>query len=285
MSKLSGLQIGNIIFFIITLVINFLSQSAFALDINLFAFTVRDLAESRAIFFLPAGYVFGIWGVIYTGLIAFIIYTSRPSQKDNPIHQKIGYWFIISCIANFTWLILFLNDLVVLSTVAMLVLFVALFIIYTRLEIGKSVVKPVVKWAVHVPFSIYIGWISVATVANITVSLYVEGQVLSFLGINADIWAVVMMAIAGVLAFGMLYFRKDVAYACVVVWAVVGIYARPFDTEVFQELASLNSGLVDTGALAIAGLVAVATLGRFVMTRMNAGNNGQQGTLAPAGAD
>lgn len=257
MKKVSALQVINIVALVVTLVMNGLAQS------DLFPNTVGDLGESRAVFFLPAGYVFGIWGVIYTGLLAYVIYQAFPSRKDGEVVNNIGWWFVISCVANVSWLILFLFDQVWLSTVAMLAILGALLMIYTRLGIGEREVSMAEKWAVHIPFSIYLGWISVATVANFTTALFVSGFDTSMLGITADIWASIMIVVASVLAFAMLYFRRDIAYALVVVWASYGINARPFDTDLYQLLSAQNASLVNTTALAIAVIVGIAALARF----------------------
>lgn len=254
MKKVSALQIINVLALIATLVMNGLSQT------DLFPNTVGDLGESRAIFFLPAGYVFAIWGVIYTGLIAYSIYQARPSERNGDVVNSIGWWFVASCIANIAWLALFLYDLVWLSTIAMIAIIIPLIIIYTRLGIGVKSVSLAEKWAVHIPFSIYLGWVSVATVANFSTALYTSGYVTSFAGINADIWASIMLVVAGVLALAMLYFRRDVAYALVIVWASYGINARPFDTDLYSILSNLDAGLVDTMALSIAIIVAIASV-------------------------
>lgn len=268
MKRLTLLQIGNIVALVLVLIMNGLSQAP-----DLFPNTVGQLGESRAIFFLPAGYVFSIWGVIYIGLIGFAIYQVRRVGVENEVPQRVGPWFIISSIGNITWLVLFLYDQVWLSTVAMLVILFSLIMIYLRLGIGRRAVGWQERWAVHIPFSIYLGWISVATVANFSAALYVSDQVTTFLGINADIWAVVMMAVAGVLAAAMLLTRRDIAYALVVVWALVGINVRPFDTDVFSILAGLDINLVNSAALVVAGVIGVGVVlvafSRFLQTQSN----------------
>lgn len=258
MKNLSRLQIANIVFLVATLIMNGLSNSGILPN------TVGDLGESRAIFFLPAGYVFAIWGVIYTGLIGFVIYQARPVACEKGIPERVGPWFIVSSLANITWLILFLYNLVWLSTLAMLVLLGSLIMIYLRVGIGQREADWQETWAVHIPFSVYLGWISVATVANFSTALYESQQVTSFLGISADVWAVAMMVVAGVLGFAMLLTRRDIAYALVIVWALIGINARPFDTELFSVLDALNASLVNGGALAVTALVAVGIAGTAV---------------------
>lgn len=259
MTRTRILQVLNLVALVATLIMNGISQS------DLVPNTVGALGESRAIFFLPAGYVFAIWGVIYIGMIGFIIYQFRPVAVEKGVVDRVGIWFIVSSIANSVWVILFVYDQIWISTVVIVVLLLSLLMVYRNLGIGVREIDWQERWAVHIPFSIYLGWVSVATVANFSAALYTSGNEVTLLGINADVWAVIMLAVAAVLAFAMLYFRRDIAYALVVVWAVVGIYARPFDTEVFEVLSSLNAGLVNTAALAVAVIVAVGVAGSAFM--------------------
>ncbi|MEO1286996.1 MAG: tryptophan-rich sensory protein [Chloroflexota bacterium] len=270
MKNTTILKIINIVAFVLVLVANWGANTEFVPN------TVGDLGESRAIFFLPAGYVFAIWGVIYSGLLAYVIYQAVPSKRENGVVEKIGWWFVINCVANISWLILFVYNQIWLSTVAMLVLLLSLVVITRNLGVGKSNVSWAERLAVHVPFSIYLGWISVATVANFSTALFDNGFVTSFLGIDAALWASVMMVVASVLAFAMLYFRRDIAYALVIVWATYGINARSFETDLYSVVSSLDAGLVNTTALAIAvivGIGAVIALGATVL-------RGQQASVA-----
>ncbi|MCS6872969.1 MAG: tryptophan-rich sensory protein, partial [Anaerolineae bacterium] len=164
-------QVAVIAAFVATLIMNFLSQGAAAFNIALFPRTVAQLGELYPIYFLPAGYVFAVWGVIYLGLGAFVVYHSGIGRL-NPLMRHVGWLFVVTCLANIAWLILFLNEQFALSTIAMLVLLSALISIYQVQGIGLRSVTPTVRWTTHVPFSIYLGWITVATVANVTYVLY-----------------------------------------------------------------------------------------------------------------
>jgi hypothetical protein len=271
----SRLPLLNIAAFVITLVINFLSQAGPASGISLFPNTIQDLANSRAVLFLPANYVFGIWGLIYTALGAYVIYQALPSQRNSRIHKAIGWWFIVTCVANSIWLVLFLYDLVAASTLAMLALLGALIVIYLRLGIGRVVVRRGEYWAVHFGFSVYLGWITVATVANIATALYQAGAETSFLGIPADLWTLIVMIVAAAIAAAMLLRHRDVTFAGVVVWALIGIFARPFTTEVYAIVSNQNVSLVNQGALVIAVVVLLAAF--YTLFRSSAG-----GTLQAA---
>jgi hypothetical protein len=254
----------NVVAFITTLVINFLSQSGPINGVQIFPYDVQQLANNRAVFFLPANYVFGIWGLIYTALGAYIIYQALGRNINSRVHEAIGPWFIVSSIANSTWLVLFLNDWVVASTLAMFVLLASLIIMYLRLGIGRVAVTRGEYWAVHFAFSIYLGWITVATVANVSTAVYVTGAETALLGIASNIWTVIMMAVAAVVGVAMLARHRDVAFAGVIVWALVGIYARPFTTPTYDIVQNQDVSLVNNAALVIAIIVFVAAAFTFV---------------------
>lgn len=258
-----ALPILNIAAYVLTLVVNFLSQSGPIVGIELFPNNVQDLANSRAVLFLPANYVFGIWGLIYTALGAYVIYQALPSQRNGRVQQAIGGWFLVTCAANSLWLVLFLYDLVATSTLAMLALLGALIVIYLRLKIGSTQVSRTAFWAVHFGFSVYLGWITVATVANIATALYQAGAETSFLGMPAGQWALIVMAVAALITALMLLRHRDVAFAGVVVWALIGIFVRPFTTDVYAIVSDQNLSAVNQGALVIAVIVLLATLYTF----------------------
>lgn len=264
MNKKWALRISTVVFLIITLTINGLSNT------DLFPTTVGDLSDTRALLFLPDGYVFAIWGLIYTGLIGYVIYQLRSVALEKGVVDRVSFWFILNLIANSAWIIVFVYDIVWASTVLIIIMLITQLIIYHRLEIGKREVDWQERWAVHIPFSVYTGWVTVATVANVTTQLYVGGNITSFAGINADIWASILIVVAGGLGLTFLYLRRDIVYALVVVWATYGIYARPFDTELYQDTVfnvspDLSAALVNNTAIAIAAVVAIAVVVAFVM--------------------
>ncbi|AFY92412.1 hypothetical protein [Chamaesiphon minutus] len=177
---------------------------------------------------IPANYAFAIWGLIYIGLIAFGIYQLQPSQRENPRLQHSGYLLAIACIAQCAWIYLFLARLFPLSNLAMLGILIPLMVMYQRLEIGRERVSRQERWFIHLPISIYLGWISVATIVNVAIGLYSlnwDGW-----GIAPSVWTVVMMTIVGVIAAVVSLQRHDTAYVLVIVWALVAISIRQANT-------------------------------------------------------
>jgi hypothetical protein len=196
--------------------------------------TTGDAADRFFSYFTPAGYVFSIWGVIYTLLIVFVVYQARANQKGEEYLGKIGYLYLVGAFFNVTWLIAFHyavdNNLLLLLTEPLILgLLIVLLYTYVKLEIGVSEVPLNQKLAVHLPVSVYVGWISVATIAN-TASLLNE-----FLTIPLEtqyIWTALVLVVALILAIIMLVKRKDIAYALIVVWAAIGIYVKWTTVEV-----------------------------------------------------
>ncbi|MEZ4670714.1 MAG: TspO/MBR family protein [Anaerolineae bacterium] len=186
--------------------------------------TSAQIANRLPILFVPANYVFSIWGVIYVFMIGFGIYQALPSQRENSALRRIGYWFALSCLANGVWLILFHYDQFPLSMVAMIVLLVSLIIIYTRVGVGLAAVKGGMKWWVHTTFSIYLGWITVATVANAAYVLFDAKW--DGLGISPELWTIALLLVATGLTLAFIYIRRDVAYTMVILWALVGIVVK-----------------------------------------------------------
>jgi hypothetical protein len=181
---------------------------------------------------IPANYAFAIWGLVYIGLIALGIYQLQPSQRENPRLRRSGYLLAIACIAQCAWIYLFLARFFPLSNLAMLGILIPLMVMYQRLGIGRERVSRQERWFIHLPISIYLGWISVATIVNVATGLYSikwDGW-----GIAPSVWTVVMMTIASVIAAVMSIQRRDTAYVLVIVWALVAIAIRQSNTPLIM---------------------------------------------------
>ncbi|MEI6509439.1 MAG: tryptophan-rich sensory protein [bacterium] len=227
----------NVIAVLAVIVINILAN---ALPLN--GQNTGAISDRFAVFFVPAGYVFSIWGLIYIGLLLFAIYQALPSQRENPRLVKIGYWFAFSSLANIAWLFLWHYLQFTWTIFAMLALLVSLLVIYLRLGVGKTIVPSSERWMVQAPISIYLGWISVATIANAT-------QLLDFLkwnawGISPEFWAVILLAIATVLSSAMSFRRGDIAYSLVIAWAFVGIALKHTATPLVSIAAWVATAVV-----------------------------------------
>ncbi|MDL1943155.1 tryptophan-rich sensory protein [Chloroflexi bacterium CFX2] len=227
--------------------------AALALAVNILASTLPlngqntgEISDRFQVYFVPAGYVFAIWGVIYIGWIAFTIYQFLPSQKESPRMQRLGYLFALSSIANAAWLFCWHYNQFGLSVLVMLSLLGLLIASYLRLDVNRRPVSAAERWSVDIPFSVYLGWITVATVANITDWLYLIEW--NGFGIAPQTWAVIMLAAASLLGAGMAITRRDAAYLSVLVWAFIGIAAKqtpaPMVVTAAWIAAALMAGLI-----------------------------------------
>jgi len=183
-----------------------------------------EISDRFAIYFVPAGYVFSIWGLIYLALIGFAVFQALPAQRSNPRLQAIGFWFVLSCVANVVWLFLWHYEQFAWTLPAMLALLASLIVIYLRLDTGRSRASAAERWLVEFPFSLYLGWITVATIANATQLLYYLGW--SGWGLPPESWFVLVLAAALVIDGLMAYSRRDVAFLLVLVWAFIGIAVK-----------------------------------------------------------
>jgi hypothetical protein len=237
MNKNGLAQWVNVLAVVTTIGVNGLAN---ALPLN--GQTTGEISDRFQVYFVPAGYVFSIWGLIYLGLLLFAVYQALPSQRDNARLGRVRGLFTLSCAANVAWLFLWHYERFPLTLLAMLSLLLVLILIYWRLEIGRDGVPVAEKWFVRVPFSVYLGWITVATIANVT-------SVLDYWnwdgwGISPEAWAIIMLVAGTGLASAMGFTRGDVAYMLVVVWAFVGIAFKQADTPAVATAAWATAALV-----------------------------------------
>jgi len=243
-------QVLVILTTLFTLTVNILSN---ALPLN--GLTAGEISDSFQVYFVPAGYVFSIWGLIYIGMIAFTVYQALPAQRDHPRLQGVRGWFILSNLANAGWLFLWHYQQFPVTLLAMGTLLVSLIAIYLRLRPGRTMVPSVERWAVEAPFSIYLGWITVATIANVTTVLDWVGW--SQFGLSDAVWMVVMLAVVAAVAWAMSLRERDAAYLAVLLWALAGIGIK-FPAE----------GLVTSATWAAFALVALAFLWALIQPHM-----------------
>ena len=237
MKSNTGRQIAVIAAIIATLAVN-----AMASILPLNGLNTGEISDRFKVFFVPAGYVFSIWGVIYLGLIAYGIYQALPSQRDVASLKRIGWLFVASCAANIIWLFLWHYEQFTWTILAMIALLVSLIVIYERLWTVRKTASRSHFWLVQIPFSIYLGWITVATIANATSLLDFIGW--GGWGIAGATWAVIMLVIATVIGSAVILRRSDPAYGLVLVWAFAGIANKHAGTSLVSWTAWITAGVV-----------------------------------------
>jgi hypothetical protein len=190
--------------------------------------TTGALSDKYPNLFVPAGLTFSIWGVIYILLAIYSVYQlvaaiKNDAQKSS-FMKKIGILFFVSCLANMGWIFAWQYEIVPLSVIVMLAFLGVLIAIYLRLRIGKSDSTKTEKYMVHLPFSVYLGWITVATIANIT-ALLVQWNWNGF-GLDAQFWTVAVIVVAIAINLIMLFNRRDIFFCLVGDWALLGILIK-----------------------------------------------------------
>jgi len=207
--------------------------------------TTAMVSDSYPNLFTPPGYVFAIWGVIYVLLALFMVYQSRASQRKEEYLGEIGFLYLLGAAANILWLIAFHYSygnpsLFIFTPFPITALLVILLLTYVRLGVGVKKVPAGQKLAVHTPVSVYLGWVSLATIANIASVINVLSPSIPPDTQALGTAAVILIALAITLL--MLVKRRDFAYSLVVVWASIGIALKQASIPIVYWTALLAAG-------------------------------------------
>ncbi len=166
----------------------------------------------------PADYAFGIWSLIYIGLIIFTVYQALPAQKENPRFRKIRSLYLINCAANCAWIYLWSYEMIWASLAVIFVMLGTLVLINSNLQ-NKN--DPAETWTTRVPFGLYFGWVTVATVLNFTVALVYSGVKTS-----DSITRILAVILVGAIVIAGVVVRlklSTAAYALAIAWALTAI--------------------------------------------------------------
>jgi len=212
-------QILNIMFLMATIGVNYLSNTG---SIN--NETMASISARYQNLFTPAGYAFSIWGLIYLGLLGFVIYygpfTRNTEAKEKTV-LNTGWWFVISCLANSLWIFTWLHDYTLITIPIMILLLVSLLKIIgnNRNIIESRDFKTTVF--LRLPFYIYSGWVSVALIADI--AAYLKKIQWTGFGIPETGWTILMFIIATAIHLYMIWKKNMSAFGLVAVWALIAI--------------------------------------------------------------
>ncbi len=230
------LQVANVAALVLVLMMNFFIDWLPVNGVN-----TAQVSDSYPNLFTPPGYVFAIWGIIYMMALLFVAYQVRPSQMSASYLGKVGWLYLGSAFINIAWLMVFhysygVPVLYLVSTTLLVLLLLDLITIYRRLGIGGSeAAHKELKLAVHIPMSLYLGWISVATIAGVAsaINVVVPGIPVE----TQSIGTVIMLFVALALALYMLWSRRDLAFGAVVIWAVAGISLKQASNPMISMVA------------------------------------------------
>jgi tryptophan-rich sensory protein len=221
--------------------------------------TNGDVSNKYNTLITPAGYAFSIWGLIFLGLLGFAVYQALPSQEHNPRFRTAGPWYIINALANAAWSPIFNQEWIGGALAVILIMFVSLFMVMESLRINPRTdmammrpVKAAETWLARVPFSIYFGWLTVATILNIT--LWFRANNFDLSGVSEPVWAIGVL-ILGLIVGAVLYNRyRSAAFILIFTWAYAAIAVKQAATPTVQLFA--GAGAIIAVLLAIYGFIA-----------------------------
>lgn len=237
------LALLQFVLFAATIVINAMAN---ALPIN--GLSTGEVSALYSNLFVPAGFTFSIWGVIYLFLLGYVVLSGIVLWKfddDEPalLHvRSIAVLFLITCILNGAWIFSWHYLQTVLSLIIMLWLLRTLIAVYIKMQEHRSVITGIYFLGLYVPFVIYLAWISVATIAN-SAALLVNVQWSGF-GINEWIWSCIMIAVAFLLTVWFTYKQGELSFGLVTAWAFFGIYKGQLTTDITVSAAALTASVL-----------------------------------------
>lgn len=215
--------------------------------------TTGEISNQFPLKITPPGYVFAIWGLIYGGLIGYAIYQALPAQRDNERLRRIAWPFVFSCAANVAWLFLWHHGQYKLTLGAMIGLLLSLILI--DLRIGRGEPAPLAeKLLARLPFSIYLGWVSVATLINASVALYDAGW--DGAALSDEQWTAGLIGAGAALSAAAGLGRRELGYPLVIAWAFTGVALKQAGIPLLAGSAWAAT------AVALASAAGAALLGR-----------------------
>lgn len=215
----------NLIIKIITLVsyLGMVLVNALANLLPINGIDTGAVSDSYPNLFAPAGMTFSIWGVIYLLLFIYTIYQFNFKGRGNEvILRQVGIYLIITSVLNIAWIFSWHHDLTGLCV--LLIVTILIFLIKIAQFLDKQKLSWTEKLIIQTPFSIYFGWITVATIANITVFLVSINW--NGFGISDYIWTIIILFVGAGIGLGRILKGKDIAYGLVLIWAYFGIYTK-----------------------------------------------------------
>jgi hypothetical protein len=233
-------QFAVIFVTLLTISVNALAN---ALPIN--GIQTGQVSDKYFTLFTPAGYVFAIWGVIYLGMLAYMVYQALPSQRTNPRLRAIGWWYVFGNLANTVWIFFWHYEQLLVTVGLILILLFSLVMVYLRLAPARQVPGLVSRgewWTTHLPFSVYTAWLTVATVANVATYLVSVGWDGGFL--SPAVWTAILLLVATGIGLLFLARWRDVAFVGVLVWAIIGIAVNHSDVILVAWTAAGLAGIL-----------------------------------------
>ncbi|MFB2596396.1 tryptophan-rich sensory protein [Herbiconiux sp. P17] len=216
----------------------------------------------------PAGPAFSIWSVIYAGLLAYAVWQFLPRQTASPRQRRLGYPIAVTLLLNAAWILSVQAGLLALSAVVIVVLLAALlltFVLVVRTRrSGQSWVESVV---VDGTAGLYLGWVCVATAANLTSALMVAG--FDGFGWSPDAWGCAVVIVAGLAGLALAVFGNGrLAPSAALAWGLVWVAVSRISGDLVSPLVA---SVAITTAIAVV-VVTVMIRTSYVLRNRSASN-------------
>ncbi|MGB3852765.1 MAG: TspO/MBR family protein [Tunicatimonas sp.] len=242
LNRVNGLRWGVVALYLVTVFVNYASATFLFGDQD-----TGDVSDKYSTLFTPAGYAFSIWGLIYLALGIYVAYQAFWARPDQNLYDRLAPWLMVNLVANSLWLPTFQYELIALSVVFMLIILGTL--IQLQIILTKDTTLPArARAGVRIPFSLYLGWISVATITNLAVFVKYSGWEIP--DASESTWVVIMAVVGALLAFLIARATRDWIYPLVFTWAYVAIAVKQSGSDLIYPVAL---GLA--AALAVLGVV------------------------------
>jgi hypothetical protein len=249
-------QLVTVVTYVATVIVN-----GAAVAIPLGGMTTAQISDMFPVPIVPANYVFSIWSAIYLLLLGYTVYQALPSRRTDPTLRRLGYLPALTGVLNAVWVLLWQYQVFALTVPVMVALLVTLIAIWVRVrEPRMSGSAPAAQgWLIVLPFSVYLGWITVATIANVTQQLWNLG----FRGeaFSSSLWAVGILAVGLLITTVMVLRGRDVAYGAVIAWAYAGIAVK-------QSAVDLVPAFAIAGAVYVLALMALVIIRPMLSARI-----------------
>lgn len=212
--------------------------------------------------FAPAGITFAIWGLIYLLLLGYVLYQltyyKMQDEKRKKLLIKIGTVFSISSIINSIWIFAWHYENIFLSLILMIMILLSL--IYINLNLRNRTFKLYEVIFIRLPFTVYFGWITVASIANVVTYLVSIGW--DRFDLSESFWAILIILVGSIIGFLGILFYKSISYGLVILWAYLGIAIKHFSPNGFDKeyIMVIISVIVSIGVIILGELILVNNL-------------------------
>ncbi|MDN3664301.1 tryptophan-rich sensory protein [Algibacter miyuki] len=250
------LQIINGVAFVCVLVMNYLSNTGLLNNT-----TIGEVSKDYNTLFTPAGYAFSIWGIIYLLLLGFIVYQGRSlfvKVRNDDFILTTGWWFLTSCIANCAWIVTWIYGYTLISSIFIFIILFALLqiVLKNKMELFDASISVILfLWW---PFVIYSGWITVASIANVSAVLVKYNW--DGFGLSPTFWTIALIGIATIINLMVTWKRNMREFALVGAWALIAIYVAN---------SNANTTVAYTAGVAAAILIISSSTHAFINRKTN----------------